>query len=287
MENLIKLLESDLNNYSKQDLDTLARYHGTDCKLKNIAEYNARKFYKSANMNNSTYSTDQIGDVVNIINNSTNINIALRTALVITTYTDKPDVDFYSTMYLDIKPQADDVYNCDQGLKFGTSDGPLPMINEILSVGNVPRYAAFAIWVKRDGRVKGTPVLSSHLTLIVADLVAPNSFKVYKYNSGFTDDNIEARMDTGIKNFFKLVGEYSNNRYSMIPTYSWCPKYLQGSSNLCTVFVFHLYYLLSTQRNVPIKHILMGRSQDMETVGEFLQELQRHLQGRGDQTIKW
>ena len=146
MDNIINALVEDLSGYSPKDIQLLARYYKVPKDLQIIARYNLGERFQ-AQMYGKTYHTDQISDVVNILNDKfiPGRNICLRTALVITHYTDKPEADFFSTMHLDIKPQERDIYDVEQGITTGTTGTPPPMIEEILSV-DAPRYCFFVVW---------------------------------------------------------------------------------------------------------------------------------------------
>jgi hypothetical protein len=287
MDNIIKALVQDLSGYSPKDIQLLARYYKVPKDLQIIARHNLGERFQ-AQMYGKTYHTDQISDVVNILNAKfiPGRNICLRTALVITHFTDNPSDDYFTTMHLDIKPQAKDIYTVEQkqGITTGTTDTYLPMIEEISNV-DAPRYCFFVVWVKRDGYKRETPVLDTHMSLVLCKKTADHNYDVYKYNSGIVDERTEDRLDMSIRYFFKLVQEQScSHHFNIICTTSWCPLHLQGTSNLCTVFVFHIYYYLNMLRIMPIKDIIK-ELQNLKKIRRFIMELSALIPGTGAEDI--
>ncbi len=286
MDNIINALVEDLSEYSPKDIQLLARYYKVPKDLQIIARYNLGERFQ-AQMYGKTYHTDQISDVVNILNAKfiPGRNICLRTALVITHFTDKPSDDYFTTMHLDIKPQERDIYDVEQGITTGTTGTPLSMIEEILSV-DAPRYCFFVVWVKRDGRQEELPVLDTHMSLVLCEKTTNHNYDVYKYNSGIVDEASEYRLDMSIVHFFELVQAQSrSHHFNIIPTTSWCPIQLQGTSNLCTVFVFNIYYYLNMLRKMPIKDIIDNKLQEISKIPLFLEELSKELPGTGAEEI--
>ena len=281
MDNIINALVKDLSMYPPHDIQLLARYYNVSVDLSIIAEHNLGYKYM-ARMYGKTYHTDQLGDVINILNSRLKSNICLSSALVVTQYTDKPGVDYYSTMHLNIKHQKYDIYDSDAVRITGTTDAPFPMLDEILGM-EANRYCFFVLWVKKDGTKPDLPVLETHLTLVLCERASSDkSYKVYKYNSGFSDEIVEQLLDSSIINFFNLI---QSRNFDIVPTHTWCPKNIQGTSNLCTIFVFNIYYNLNKYRGLSIEEIIEYKLQEMTNIIPFLQDLSKDLPGTGEHEI--
>ena len=107
---------------------------------------------------------------------------------------------------------------------------------------------------------------------------------MYKYNPGIVNEETEDLLDMSILRFFNLA-QAPSHRFNIIPTISWCPLHLQGTSNLCSVFVFHIYYYLNMLRNMPIKDIIDNKLQEVSKIPLFLEELSKELPGTGEHEI--
>ena len=185
---------------------------------------------------------------------------------------------------MNIKPKKYDIYDTEQGITTGETSSPYPMVNDILSVDAL-RYCFFVVWVKRDGYKKELPVLDTHLSLVLCEKTADHNYDVYKYNSGIVDEENEYLLDMSILDFFKLVQSRSHHLFNIVPTTSWCPKHLQGTSNLCTVFAFNIYYYLNRNRKMSIKDIIATKLQEMSNILPFLEKLSVELPGTGEHEI--
>jgi len=250
MDNIIKYMVDDLSTYSSKDINTLARYHNIPTDLQMIARYNLKARRARATMYGKTYDTNQISEVVNMLNSRTKSNICLRTALVVTRYTNTTDI-FYNSIPLNIKHQEDDIYKDTPDEK--TEDeipNPDVMIQDIYEAHKnaESRYCFFVIWVTKNGFDINLPVIESHITLTICDKIrgSPDTF-VYKYNSGYSNDESEQILDNDIKFFFSLI---KGLKFNFVDTATWCPKSIQGTSNMCTVFVFNIYYYCNRYHRV-------------------------------------
>lgn len=264
------LMISDLEKFSKQDLQRLANYYKTENNPIDIAKCNLLGICK-AKMSKGTWHSSQISDVINVINSSINSNICLRRALIVTTYTDKPSVLWFETMELDIKKQQYDIYSTPSKGISGVIGDP-SIVAESVANMDVPRFCFFVIWVKRDGYNPQLPVIDSHMTLALCEK-SDNIYNVYKYNSGFFDPNNERELDLMFLKFLERVETISKYHYNLNPTETWCPRNLQGATELCTVYAFHIYYYLAKYRQMSIKTILDYQQQRPELVSPFYEDL--------------
>lgn len=277
---IIDEVVEDLQTMSSSDIDTLLKFHGlTDRNLEKIAVANI-EMKLTAKMPGKTYNTNQIGAVIDYINNQSNgRNICQRGMLVVTHYTRNPS-NFYSTVAIDIKQQPIDI----DTLPIISSDNPYPLLHAINKT-KVDRYCFFVTFVQRDSSKPELPVLYSHITMVMCERNSKGGRDVYKYNSGFHDPKVEEFLDRSIVEFFALAA--NPGMYNIIPTVSWCPMGLQGKSNLCTVFVFNIYHHLNKYPERSIKDIIDGGYQDMDQIKLFLAKLMEHIEGAGRYTISF
>lgn len=266
------LLLKDLLSFDEKDIQKLKKYYNVET-IDDIAKCNFLRMCR-ANMPRGTWHSSQISDVINVLNSTIKSNICLRRALVVTTYTDKSDV-WFETMELDIHKQPYDIYTLPSKGIAGVVGDPAIIIQEIAEM-SVPRFCFFVIWVKRDGYRRELPVIDSHMTMTLCQRNG-EKYNVYKYNSGFFDLKNEELIDMLFLHFLTKVQAKSKFHYDLKVTASWCPRNLQGTTELCTVYAFHIYYYLAKYRQMSITDILNYQQQHSNLIIPFYIDLSKKV----------
>ena len=260
-------LVKDLSKYSLTELKVLSQEYGGHKTIHEIALL----IHKKAEMNG--YSTTQYSEIVNHLNDETGNNSMLNKVLVIEekAYSHKQKI-----IHLRLKPQQTDIYN---NVQITTAqDTPAEEFYDDFDKlhDTFPsRYTYFLIYAKKDVQDR---VLSSHVMLVITEINhQTKQYNIYKYNSGYRDKDAEIKMDKHIIEFYNKYYKKPDYYYNIIQTDSWCPMSLQGSTNICGVYCFHIYHLLNKYTDISITDII--RESVREKVMPFLQELASKIPG--------
>jgi hypothetical protein len=97
---------------------------------------------------------------------------------------------------------------------------------------------------------KKEEITSSHMTLICHE-----NKKVYLYNSGFTNETTQKKIDSLIQKYYKK----NNIKINFVKTENWCKKCIQGDTPLCGRYVLDFYNLLMKYPKKSITELIYER----------------------------
>lgn len=275
-----KAITKELQNYSLAKLKDLSGNYGGNKTLHELVDNIFSEHHKKAEMNG--YSTTQYSEIINHLNDEIGRNIMLNKILAIEQTPDRNDE--MKIIHLKLNPQKTDIYNNIETSPVKKKDPAQEFYDDFDKLHQLlpDRYTYFLIHVKKDESGK---VLSSHVMLVVTEIdPIRKRYNIYKYNSGFRDKEGEVKMDKHLIHFYREYQRKPGFKYNIIQTESWCPMSLQGKTNICGVYCFHIYHLLNKHPEISIKNIINESTR--EKVLPFLQKLASKIPGTSSQQMK-